>query len=242
MTVVTALDDLAAATGADPLIMWAADRPGTRSWIRPGAVAVACPDLSRRDRMPVYGEPAAVAELLREVLPQVGPTFRPLGDEPLLAGVAERVPELPVAGRFAWMETSEPVATPAGRHVRWLDDEDLPAVTALLDDAFPESYARPGAAGVHRWAAVRDDDGRLVTVAADAWSAPRVGFLAGVATRPDMRGRGLAAAVCGFATDELLAGRDRVALFADYWNTAAIATYRRLGFRLRPVAAAHVQS
>lgn len=80
---------------------------------------------------------------------------------------------------------------------------------------------------------------RLVAVAAEAWSVPEIGFLAGVATRPQARGRGLAASVCAFVTNELLAGRQRVALVADYWNSAAIATYRRLGFTLRPLGAAH---
>jgi predicted GNAT family acetyltransferase len=79
---------------------------------------------------------------------------------------------------------------------------------------------------------------RLVAVAAEAWSVPEIGFLAGVATRPQARGRGLAASVCAFVTNELLAGRQRVALVADYWNSAAIATYRRLGFTLRPLGAA----
>ena len=38
---------------------------------------------------------------------------------------------------------------------------------------------------------------------------------------------------------ELPAGRDRVALLADYWNVAAVATYRKSGFCLQPLAAAH---
>jgi predicted GNAT family acetyltransferase len=37
-----------------------------------------------------------------------------------------------------------------------------------------------------------------------------------------------------------LGEHDRVALFADYWNAGAIATYTRLGFGLRPPAAAKV--
>jgi predicted GNAT family acetyltransferase len=57
--------------------------------------------------------------------------------------------------------------------------------------------------------------------------------------RSDQRGRGRAATLCAFVTGELLAGRDRVALLADYWNVAAVATYRKLGFCLKPLAAAH---
>ncbi|GIF08156.1 GNAT family N-acetyltransferase [Actinoplanes siamensis] len=91
---------------------------------------------------------------------------------------------------------------------------------------------------MRRWAGLRDDGGRLVAVAADAWSTVETGFLAGVTTRPDARGRGLAADLCAFATDELLAGRERVALLADYTNVPAVRTYQRLGFRIRRVAAA----
>ena len=237
------LTDLAAATGDDPLIMWAADRPAARAWARDGAVAIACPDLSRRDRLPVHGEPAAVAALLRDVLPEVGPTFRPLGDESLMLAVAGLLPELTVAGRFGWMDTAAaPAAAPATGEPppHWLAETELPEVTALLDTAFPNSYARPGATGVQRWAGLRDADGSLLAVAAEAWSSGRVGFLAGVTTRPDARGRGLAATLCTFVTGELLAGRTRVALFVDYDNSPALATYRRLGFTLRPIAAAHV--
>ena len=54
--------------------------------------------------------------------------------------------------------------------------------------------------------------GELLSVAADAWSAPEVGFLAGVATRPVARGKGLSRQVCGFVTAELLKRHRRAAL------------------------------
>ena len=220
----------------DPLIVWARQdgRPGVRTWSRPGAVAVACPDLSRRDRLVVQGEPGAVAALLTgEVLPAVGPGYRPLGDEALLDAVAERVPQVAVAGRFGWMDVTTPVAPGRGAWLDGADDE----VARLLETAFPDSYARPGGSGVHRWAGLRDG-GELRATAAEAWSVADVGFVAGVATHPAARGRGLAAALCGFVTNDLLRDRSRVALFVDYWNEAALRTYRRLGFTLRPLAAA----
>ena len=241
------LADIVAATGGDPLIVWAAQglRPGVRAWVRADAVAVACPDLSRRDRMAVWGSVPAVTELLREALPEAGPSFRPIGDEALITGLSQAVDQLAVAGRFAWMDVTAPVPAPAQGDPRWLGDphwlgdDEVGEVTELIDTAFPDSYARPGGNGVRRWAGIRDDDGRLLAVAADAWSVPEVGFLAGVATRADARGRGLAASVCSFITNELLATSGRVALLADYWNEAAVATYRRLGFTSRPLGAAH---
>jgi GNAT superfamily N-acetyltransferase len=227
-----ALDD-------DPLIVWARQdgRPGVRTWSRPGAVAVACPDLSRRDRLAVQGDPDAVAALLTaEVLPEVGPAYRPLGDEGLLAAVADRVPQVRMAGRFGWMDVTAPVAPGRGA---WLDDDG--EVVRLLETAFPDSYAWPGGSGVRRWAGLRDG-GDLRAVAAEAWSVAAIGFIAGVTTHPAARGRGLAAALCGFVTNELLRDRPRVALFVDYWNTAALRTYRRLGFALRPLGVATLVS
>jgi ribosomal protein S18 acetylase RimI-like enzyme len=135
-------------------------------------------------------------------------------------------------GRFGWMETQDKISGGTGD---WLTDTE--EVGDLLETAFPESYAWPGGHGVRRWAGIRDS-GRLLTVAAEAWPVPGIGFLAGVATHPDARGRGLAARLCAFVTDELLRDNERVALFVDYWNEAALRTYRRLGFTLRPLAAA----
>ncbi len=221
----------------DPLIVWARQdgRPGVRTWSRPGAVAVACPGLSRRDRLAVHGDPDAVADLLTgEVLAEVGPTYRPLGDEDLIAAVAERVPQVRVSGRFGWMDVTAPVTPGRGE---WLDDDG--EVVRLLETAFPDSYAWPGGSGVRRWAGIREG-GELRATAAEAWSVAEIGFLAGVTTHPAARGRGLAAALCGFVINDLLRDRARVALFADYWNVAALRTYRRLGFTLRPFGVAEL--
>lgn len=234
---VPSVEDLVAATRDDPFMVWAADRPGGRIWIEPGAVAVAVPALSRRDRVAIHGEPAALAALLTRVLPEVGPEFRPFGAEATVTRTAALMPALAVAGRFAWMETAAVPGPPGAGE--WLAEREWPQVTALLEKDFPDSYARPGARGVTRWAGQRAADGTLAAVAADAWSTPRIGLLAGVATRADQRGRGRAATLCAFVTGELLNGRDRVALLADYANVAAVATYRKLGFALKPLAAAH---
>nr|WP_308129191.1 GNAT family N-acetyltransferase [Actinoplanes polyasparticus] len=230
------IDDLAAATEDDSFMRWAGDRPGVRIWIEPRAAVVAVPALSRHDRLAIHGEPGALAGLLSRVMPEVGPSYRPFGNETTVVETAELLPAISVAGRFAWMETA---TAPAGGRGEWLTDDDLPEVEALLEKDFPDSYARPGAPGVTRWAGQRDEAGALAVVAADAWSSPRIGLMGGVATRSDQRGRGRAATLCAFVTGELLTGRYRVALLADYWNVAAVATYRKLGFALKPLAAAH---
>jgi len=218
---------------------WVAGQPAARTWERPGAVAVACADLYRRDRVAIGGEPAAVARLLGdEVLPAVGPTFRPVGDEDLVVEVVRRLPSLTFEGRFGWMDVTAPV--PASTGARWLHEDELPQVAALIEEFFPDSWAKPDRAGVQRWAGVRDEDGTLLAIAADAWSTAETGLVAGVATRTDARGRGLAQRVCAFVANELLAGRERVALIVDYWNEPALHAYGKLGFALRPLAAAAV--
>ncbi|WP_285474766.1 GNAT family N-acetyltransferase [Actinoplanes sp. NBRC 101535] len=158
----------------------------------------------------------------------VGGTERPAGDAERPAGDAER----PTGG----------TGRPAGgtQRAAWLTEDAWPEVTALIERDFPESYARPGGLDVRRWAGIRDDDGTLLVVAAEAWSSAEIGFVAGVATRADARGRGLAAALCTFVTNEQLAAPDRtrVALIVDYSNVAAVSAYTRMGLKRRPVAAA----
>lgn len=240
--------EVEAAAGHDPLVSWVAQgmRPGVRAWAAGDAVAVACPNLSRRDRLAVRGGVRDTVRLLGEVLPLLGPGFRPLGDERLITAVTDVMAGLDLDGRFGWMDTTRAAVSPPERSPDrtpgpcWLDDSAKSEIGALLDEAFPTSYARPGGDGVRRWAGLRDRAGALLAVAADAWSAPTVALLAGVATRPGARGRGHAASVCAFMVRELLPDHERVALFVDDWNVPAIAMYRRLGFVLRPVAAAQV--
>jgi len=208
-------------------------------WTAGQATVVACPGLSARNRLVLHGDPDAVARLLRDqVLHHVDLSYRPMSYEHLLTDVAERLPEINVVGRFAWMDTIEPI-TGDTRTARWLADGELDDVARLLDDNFPDSYAKPRGHGVRRWAAVADDKG-LVAVAADAWSSRTVGLLAGVTTRADARGQGHARTVCAFVVNQLLNDHERVALLADYWNVAAITAYANLGFVMKGLAAAEL--
>ncbi|GAB2665074.1 GNAT family N-acetyltransferase [Kribbella swartbergensis] len=230
--------ELVTASAGDPLIVWAGQglRPGVRAWYDGDAVAVAAPELSTRDRLAVAGPADSVARLAAEVFTEVGTSFRPFGDEQLIRELAERVPSVTFSAAFGWMDTIElPAVTTTAA---WLEDDA--GVEALLSEAAPSSYAWPGRSGVRRWAAVTGDRGELLSVAADAWSAPEVGFLAGVATRPVARGNGLSRQVCGFVTAELVKQHGRAALMVDRENAAAISLYQRLGYTYRRVAAAHV--
>ncbi|MFI7546902.1 GNAT family N-acetyltransferase [Actinoplanes sp. NPDC049599] len=225
----------------DPLLLWAAQdmRTGARAWAHGDAAAVACRDVSRRDRLALRGSPDDVAELLRRIRPQVL-DLNPVADAALIDALVARLDGFAPVARFGWMDTTGPApappATPAPPH--WLSEAEIPEVSALLKAEHPGSWAKPGYSGVRRWAGLRDAGGTLLAVGAEAWSVPEIGFVAGVATRASARGRGLGRALCAFLTAELIRDRSRVALLVDNANVAAIRTYRKLGFRLRPLAAA----
>ncbi|WP_424533072.1 GNAT family N-acetyltransferase [Sphaerisporangium viridialbum] len=236
----TEAGDVVSASGDDFMTVWAAQGmgPGVRVFASGEAIAVVSPGLSRRDRMLVTGPLDDAVPLVRHALAESGPSFRPLGEESLVRGLAERVGGLRLAGVFDWMDTGGPPPVDPGK-ASWLAEEESPEVAALLADANPGSYAAPGVPGVRRWAGVRTDAGALASVGADAWTAPGAGFIAGVATAVRERGRGHAESVCRFLLGTLLAEHGRVALIVDSWNHTAIGVYERLGMRRRSVAAAH---
>lgn len=240
MRELTTWRDVAAATGSDTLAGWAAGTLGAggRAWTDGAATAVAAPWLSERDRLVVHGEPAAAAGLVRHVFAELGRTYRPLGDAELIGEIVARVPGLEPPKAFGWMTAHDDRAPGLGASdAYWLPDAELAEAAVLIERVFPDSHAQPGRDGVRRWAGVRDATGRLAAVAADAWSAPSVGLLAGVTTAPHARGRGLATGVCAFLCRTLIAEHGRVALMVDDWNHAAIRLYERLGLRWRSVAA-----
>ncbi|WP_067126881.1 GNAT family N-acetyltransferase [Microtetraspora malaysiensis] len=238
--------EVAEAGEDDDLIVWAAQgmRPGVRAWALGDAVAVASPGASRRDRLAVRGSMACALPLVRHALAEAGPTYRPLGDAELVRAVSAGVEGMTEAVGFSWMVTrSAPPPPPpwpesaGGGAAGWLGPDADPEIAALLAGANPSSYAVPGIDRVSRWAGVRDVSGAVVAVAADAWSAPTVGLMAGVATAAPARGRGLAERVCRFVTRALVAEHGRAALMVDDWNDAAIRLYERLGYARRRVAA-----
>jgi GNAT superfamily N-acetyltransferase len=235
----------------DPLFRWTAQglpaSGAARAWTSEDgrALAVAGPDLSRYDRLAVRGPAEALVPLVREALAEVGPSYRPFGDRPAITAlVAAGVSGLAWAGDFGWMDRTGGGAGDAGGtkpdgKAAWLSSpaDDL-EITELLRTAFPSSYAVPGAPGVERWAGTRDDTGRLTAVAALAWSATEVGFLAGIGVHPEARGQGLGRTVCRFVLAEALSRHGSAALMVDDDNGAAISLYRALGLRYRPVSAA----
>ena len=236
-------EELAAWCGADTLCLWAAQGLDGRSraWRSADgrAVAVAAPGLARRDRLALHGPADAVASLAREVLDQAGPSYRPLGDRELIGALVGAIPRLVLAGTFGWMYCWRSGVLPPGpTTAAWLPGAALGEVAALLQAGFPASLAKPGVAGVGRWAGVRDDAARLVATGTLPWPAPTVGLLAGIAVHPDARGQGLGRNICAFLLAEALRRHEAAALMVDDWNHTALRLYTDLGLRYQALAAA----
>jgi GNAT superfamily N-acetyltransferase len=272
MTEITGARELAACCAGDTLCVWAARGLDGRSraWASRDrrAVAVAGRALSARDRLAVWGAADAAVPLVRRVLAEVGPDYRPLGDRELIGALVGEIDTLAHAATFGWMDRprhlpgdpappvsghlapGHPVAghpthpisghPASGGGAQWLPADADAEVARFLAAAHPDAFARPGVPGVQRWAGVRDGRGQLTAVGALAWSAPAVGFLAGIAVDPRARRQGLGRQVCTFLLAEALRDHDAAALMVDADNAAAVRLYRSLGFRYRAVSVAAV--
>jgi hypothetical protein len=127
------LADVADAADDDPLILWAAQTlvPPVRAWTLRSAVAVASPGLSCRDRLALRGDPGDAVPLVRGVLAEVGPAFRPLAPEELVERVVADVPWLDLAGRFGWMDVTAAPTGPVGSErgePSWLGVQEMSEV------------------------------------------------------------------------------------------------------------------
>jgi ribosomal protein S18 acetylase RimI-like enzyme len=237
--------------GNDPLRRWVAqDRSAaTRAWCSGDgtAAAIARPGLAQRDRVLVLGEESAAANLLRDLLPLLGPTYRPFGDRHLVDHILGHVPRLERRGEFYWMWCSAGDGAPAEVHPHsrpcaagWAEPGDAGAIAALLARNFPDSYARPGRAGVQRWAKITLGN-RIVATGAWAWSEATVGLISGVTVESGLRGKGLGRSITSFLVHEALRTFGTASLLADEDNIPAIALYRSMGLRSIPLLAARAR-
>jgi ribosomal protein S18 acetylase RimI-like enzyme len=130
---------------------------------------------------------------------------------------------------WAWMHATRALpAVPGEDRVVWSPDRD--AVDALLDEANPDAYVRPGTPGVLAWAAVPDTDGTLLACGAATHHTPVVPHLSSIAVSPRARRQGLGAALTVAMTRRLLRTAPVVSLALWAGNTTARALYDRVGF------------
>jgi FR47-like protein len=227
--------EVAEASGGDPQCMWAAQTllTGGHAWAKDGAVVVGGPGLCGRDRLIVRGPAEAAVCLVRTVLDSLSPSYLLLGDPSLMSVLLARIDSLEPRGLFGWMDCiRRPLCQPV-HQARWLSRQEWGAADQLLKIAYPKSFARPGVPGVSRWAGITDRGGSLTSIAADAWSAPGLGFLAGLAVAPEARRTGQGRDVSAFVLSSLMAAHGRVAMMVRDSDDAGIAMYAELGLAYR---------
>jgi hypothetical protein len=236
--------DVVTASGADPQCTWAAQglRAGGRAWEHQGAVAVACPQLYGRDRIVVRGAAAAAVRLVRDAVDALGPSFVLVGDPPLMGGLLARMRWLEPCSFFGWMDSTKRPRHQRVHSVRWLARREWQAASDMMDEAAPWDDVRPWLPGIRRWAGITDAHGRLTCTAADAWSVPGLGFIAGLAVHPEARGYGQGRDVTTFVLEALLAAHGRAALMTADCDSTAGRIFAKLGMSGRPQQILRVKS
>jgi hypothetical protein len=215
--------------------MWVAQGllAGGAAWALGGAVLVACPALCGRNRVVVRGPADAAASLVRAAVDALGPSYAIIGDPPLMTGLLARISWLEPRGSFGWLDCIRRPSCRPVHQARWLSRQEWRAADQVLDVAYPTSRVRPGVPGVSRWAGITDLAGSLTSIAADAWSSPGLGFLAGLAVVPEARRTGQARDVSAFVLKSLLAVHGRVAMMVQKSDETSIARYAELGMTYR---------
>jgi GNAT superfamily N-acetyltransferase len=244
MQELSTLAEVVAASDADPQCTWAAQglRVGGRAWEHEGAVAVGCPRLCGRDRIVVRGAAAAAVRLVREAVDALGPSFVLIGDPPLMGGLLARMRWLEPSSFFGWMDSTKRPRHQRVHSVRWLARREWQAASEVLDAAAHTDLVRPWLPGIRRWAGITDPQGRLTCTAADAWSVPGLGFMAGLAVLPEARGCGQGRDMVTFVLEALLAAHGRAALMIDDCDSATGRIFANLGLSGRQQQMLRVKS
>lgn len=205
-------------------------------WAHGTGIAAATAGLARRHRVAVSGTVADIAVVVQALLAGPGPRYRPLGDDDTISHLCDVLPSLTPTPPFGWMTTTQVPGQVSG-NARLSRDAEQAAIAQILDEVFPDSLARPGLPGITRWWVETDDIG-IAACAADAWSAPGVGLLAGVATANRAQGRGLGRSVTATALTALIHDYGTAALMVEADNAVAQSLYGSLGMTYRAVRAA----
>jgi len=149
---------------------------------------------------------------------------------PFLAPLYSRRP-LGRSLRMALAAGSQPPSGSDEYTIIRLDQSHVERLTALYRSSFPSSYFSPAMLATGKYLGI-EEEGAIVAVAGVHCYSPkyRVAALGNVVTHKDHRGRGLATAVCGALSAELLGEGLDLCLNVDADNAAAIHCYEKLGF------------
>lgn len=171
--------------------------------------------------------PEALASLA-ELVPQEGPlVLLQVGKSPLPPGTRAASTAVGVQMLLGTPPPPPSTDTPIER----LDGADAPAMRALAKLTEPGPFcARTHELGIFFGIKA---EGRLVAMAGERMKLDGFVEVSGVATHPDFRGRGYAAALTAHVAAHILRGGESPFLHAYATNRGAIALYQRLGFRIR---------
>ena len=237
------LAELAGSPGAPDLFLrWQLAPASVHHAWRAGSATGVLADRRRGRSLVVVGTAddavALVAAVLDEAAPQL--VTLPRGTPDLLAAARPDLGARLVGGDdwdWFWTGAAPAHRLPGEEDVHDLDvgrdgapGPDAEPVRALLAAANPRSSVQPGDAHARRWVGVRRAGDVVACVASTTDDGGPAPHLAAVATRPDLRGQGLGAAVTAAVTRTLLREAPVVTLgmYAD--NDVARRMYGRLGW------------
>jgi GNAT superfamily N-acetyltransferase len=177
-------------------------------------------------------DPSAMRALLREIAPSLPDRFY-AHLSPGLAGALDPWFRATPHGEHAKMSLSTTTAVEAVNtsEVILLSESDAPDLLALYEASYPGNWFDPRMLETGHYAGIRRH-GELVSAAGvHVYSRRyRVAALGNITTRPDLRGKGLGAAVTAGLCKELARSVEHIGLNVKSDNASAIACYAKLGF------------
>lgn len=129
------------------------------------------------------------------------------------------------------MIADEPPQRVADERIEPLTEADAAEMLALAELTKPGPFSLRAQSLGKFWGIKLGE--RLVAMAGERMKQPGLTELSGVCTHPDVRGEGLGRLMSLYVAGQIFGRGEQAYLHAYAGNTAAIALYRSIGFRLR---------